>query len=267
MLAAKRSSFPGFRNNLGSRKGAWEHLALHEKPDQKHRYEILKLESFLPKFTPRTIMLLALLLFGGVNGAHAQRVSAYFGLGSAKDRAGTTSNSTNACQTGQLFDGLICEPGPTIGGLFGVFGLDVRFKRHLGINAEYTFHFKQVPFLPDDSLNMRPAFYDVNVMWMRVAGKRIAPLLEGGGGGARLGLRSTSTTPITGITNTSSFPAGSRPNHAQLHFGAGLKFYVRGNIFIKPQFDLHYVFNFTDQFGRNLVPQYTGSVGYTFGGR
>jgi hypothetical protein len=236
LLAAKRSSFPGFRNNLGSRKGAWEHLALHEKPDQKHRYEILKLESFLRKFTPRTIMLLALLLFGGVNGAHAQRVSAYFGLGSAKDRAGTTSNSTNACQTGQLFDGLICEPGPTIGGLFGVFGLDVRF-------------------------------YDVNVMWMRVAGKRIAPLLEGGAGGARLGLRSTSTTPITGVTNTSSFPAGSRPNHAQLHFGAGLKFYVRGNIFIKPQFDLHYVFNFTDQFGRNLVPEYTGSVGYTFGGR
>jgi hypothetical protein len=91
--------------------------------------------------------------------------------------------------------------------------------------------------------------------------------LEGGAGGARLGLRSTSTTPITGITNTSSFPAGSKPNHAQLHFGAGLKIYVRGNIFVKPQFDLHYVFNFKDQFGRNLVPQYTGSVGYTFGGR
>jgi hypothetical protein len=267
LLAAKRSSFPGFRNNLEWRKRSWEHLALDKKPDQKHRYEILKVESFLPKFTLRTILLLALLLFGGVNGAHAQRLSAYFGLGGAKDRAGTTSNSTNACLTGQLFDGLICEPGPKIGGLFGVFGVDVRFKRHLGINAEYTFHFKKVPFLPDDSLNMRPAFYDVNVMWMRVAGNRIAPLLEGGAGGARLGLRSTSTTPITGITNTSSFSAGSRPNHAQLHFGAGLKFYVRGNIFIKPQFDLHYVFNFKDQFGRNLVPEYTGSLGYTFGGR
>jgi hypothetical protein len=264
LLAAKRFSFPGFRNNLGSRKGAWEHLALDKKPDKKHRYDILKVENFLPKFTLRTILLLALLLLGGVNGAHAQRVSGYFGLGSAKDRAGTTSNT---CPTGQLFDGLICEPGPKIGGLFGVFGVDVRFKRHLGINAEYAFHFKQVPFLPLDSLNMRPAFYDVNVMWMRVAGKRIAPLLEGGAGGARLGLRSTSTTPITGITNTSSFPAGSKPNHAQLHFGAGLKIYVRGNIFVKPQFDLHYVFNFKDQFGRNLVPQYTGSVGYTFGGR
>jgi hypothetical protein len=266
-LLSAKGSFLGFRNCLESRKGAWEHLALHKKPDQKTRDEILKLESFLPKFTLRTILLLALLLFGGVDGAQAQRVSAYVGLGSAKDRAGTTSSTPNSCPAGQLFDGLICEPGPTIGGLFGVFGVDVRFKRHLGINAEYTLHFKQVPFLPDDSLNMRPAFYDVNVMWMRVAGKRIAPLLEGGAGGARLGLRSTSTTPMTGITNTSSFPAGSRPNNAQLHFGAGLKFYVRGNIFIKPQFDLHYVFHFTNQFGRNLVPQYTGSVGYTFGGR
>jgi len=221
----------------------------------------------LSRLTLRTVPLLCALALVSAAGAHAQRVSAYFGLGSAKDRAGTTSNATNSCPTGQLFDGLICEPGPKIGGLFGTFGVDFRFKRHLGINAEYAFHFKQVPFLPDDSLNMRPAFYDVNVMWMRVAGKRIAPLLEGGAGGARLGLRSTSTTPITGITNISSFPAGSRPNHAQLHFGAGLKFYVKGNIFVKPQFDLHYVFNFTDQFGRNLVLQYSGSVGYTFGGR
>ena len=221
----------------------------------------------MSKLSLRTILLLPALLLLSVNGAHAQRVSAYFGLGSAKDRAGTTSNGTNTCPTGQLFDGLICEPGPTIGGLFGTFGVDVRFKRHLGISAEYAFHFKQVPFLPLDSLNMRPAFYDVNVMWMRVAGKRIAPLLEGGAGGARLGLSSTSTTPITGITNLSSFPAGSTPNHAQLHFGAGLKFYVKGNIFVKPQFDLHYVFNLRDQFGRNLVLQYSGSVGYTFGGR
>lgn len=221
----------------------------------------------MSRLTLQTVPLLCALVLVSAAGAHAQRISAYFGLGSAKDRAGTTSNGTNTCPTGQLFDGLICEPGPTIGGLFGTFGVDVRFKRHLGINAEYAFHFKQVPFLPLDSLNMRPAFYDVNVMWMRVAGNRIAPLLEGGAGGARLGLRSTSTTPITGITNLSSFPAGSRPNHAQLHFGAGLKFYVKGNIFVKPQFDLHYVFNFTDQFGRNLVPQYSGSVGYTFGGR
>jgi len=52
-----------------------------------------------------------------------------------------------------------------------------------------------------------------------------------------------------------------------VHFAAGLKIYVRGNLFIKPQFDLHYARHLTDQFGRNLVPQYSGSVGYTFGAR
>jgi hypothetical protein len=233
----------------------------------KGSMRILIKKRFLSKLTVRTVLLLCAFGLLSASAAHAQRVSAYFGLGGARDRAGTTSTSAITCPTGQLFDGLICEPGPKLGGLFGVFGVDVRFKRHLGINAEYTFHFKQVPFLPDDSLNMRPSFYDVNVMWMRVAGKRIAPLLEGGAGGARLGLRTISSTPVTGVTDLSSFPAGAKRNHAQLHFAAGLKFYIKGNLFVKPQFDLHYVFNFTNQFGRNLVPQYTGSVGYTFGGR
>jgi hypothetical protein len=45
----------------------------------------------------------------------------------------------------------------------------------------------------------------------------------------------------------------------------GVKLYVKGNIFIKPQFDIHYVTNLTDQFGRNWVPQVTASVGYSFG--
>jgi hypothetical protein len=52
-----------------------------------------------------------------------------------------------------------------------------------------------------------------------------------------------------------------------LHGAIGLKLYIRGNLFVKPQFDLHYATHLTDQFGRNLVVQYTGSVGYTFGGR
>jgi hypothetical protein len=46
-----------------------------------------------------------------------------------------------------------------------------------------------------------------------------------------------------------------------------VKLYVKGNIFIKPQFDIHYVTHLTDQFGRDWVPQYTVSVGYTFGER
>jgi hypothetical protein len=208
-------------------------------------------------------LVIALLLLGSVNRAGAQRVSAYFGLGSAKDNAGTN----NTCPTGQLFDGLVCENGPKLGGLFGTFGVDYMFKPHLGVNGEYSFKFKQAPFLAGDSLNMRPAFYDVNALWQPVAGKSIIPVLEGGFGAARLGLHFTDSSPITGVTDLSSFPAGAKTNRFQLHGGIGAKIYVKGNLFVKPQFDLRYVFHFTDAFGRNLVLQYSGSVGYTFGGR
>jgi hypothetical protein len=231
---------------------------------QKRRLSLLKL-------TIRMIPLLALLLLSGAKQASAQGVSPYFGLGTATDSAGTTNNSTAVCPAGNLFDDFtgVCEPGPTMGGVFGVFGADFMFRPHFGVNGEYSFRFAQAPYLPDAGLNMRPGFYDFNAVWEPISGsdKRIVPVLEGGVGGARVALYVTQQCTITGINCTSSSPAGINANHFQVHAAAGVKLYVKGNLFIKPQFDFHYVTNFTDQFGRNWVPQYTVSVGYTFGQR
>ncbi len=93
------------------------------------------------KLTIRTIPFLFLLLLANVHPASAQGVDAYFGVGTAWDKAGTTNNSTNSCPTGNLFDDFTgnCEPGPTIGGVFGVFGADFMFRPHLGVNGEYNF--------------------------------------------------------------------------------------------------------------------------------
>jgi hypothetical protein len=121
--------------------------------------------------------------------------------------------------------------------------------------------------LPAAGLNYRPAFYDFNVVYQPLSGKRIVPLVEGGIGGARIALYQTQTVSITGITNTFTIPAGLNANHFQVHGAVGVKLYVKGNIFIKPQFDIHYVTHLTDQFGRDWVPQYTVAVGYTFGER
>ena len=223
------------------------------------------------KLTIRTIPLLAILLLAGVKQASAQGVSAYFGLGTATDSVGTTNNSTAVCPAGNLFDDFtgLCEPGPTMGGVFGVFGADVMFKPTLGVNGEYSFRFAQAPYLPNAGLNMRPEFYDFNVVWEPTAGadKRIIPVIEGGVGGARVALYFTQQCSLTGINCTSSYPAGFNANHFQVHAAAGVKLYVKGNLFIKPQFDFHYVTNLTDQFGRNWVPEGTISVGYTFGAR
>ncbi len=223
------------------------------------------------KLTIRAVPLLMLLLLAGVKQASAQGVNAYFGVGSAWDSVGTTNNSTAVCPSGNLFDDFTgnCEPGPTIGGAFGLIGADFMFKPHLGINAEYMFRFAQAPFLPAASLNMRPSFYDFNVVYEPVSGadSRIVPFVEGGVGGARIALYQTQNCSITGINCSSSFAAGINANHFQVHGAAGLKLYAKGNIFVQPQFDIHYVRNLTDQFGRNWVPAFSVSVGYTFGQR
>jgi len=218
----------------------------------------------LSKSTIGTILLLSTLLLGSLNYSHAQSVSGYFGLGSGTDSAGTSTG----CPPGRLFDNFnsACEPAPTIGGVFGIFGFDFMILPHLGVNAEYALRFAQANYLPLAGLKFRPAFYDFNAVWEPISGERIAPVLEGGFGVARVALYATQTTSITGITSTASIATGSA-NHFQEHAAVGVKLYITSALFIKPQFDFHYVPHLTDQFGRNWVPQYTVSVGYTFGER
>ena len=217
------------------------------------------------KLIARTAPIVFLLVLSGVTLAKAQGLSAYFGAGIATDTAGTSAG----CPPGNLFDDFTstCEAGPTIGSAFGVFGADYMLNSHLGFNGEYAFRFAQAPYLPNAGLNMRPEFYDFNVVWEPTsgAGKRIVPVIEGGIGGTRISLYFTQQCSITSINCTFSQPAGFNANHFQIHAAAGVKLYVKGNLFIKPQFDFHYVPNLTDQFGRSWVPQVTVAVGYTFG--
>src|SRR5579883_1464297 len=150
------------------------------------RYEILKKESFLSTLTIRSILLVSVLLLGSAALVRAQGVSPYFGLGTATDSAGTNVG----CPSGDLFDDFtgFCEPGPTMGGVFGVFGGDFMFKPHFGVNGEYAFRFAQANYLPDAFLKYRPGFYDFNAVWEPVNGtdKYVVPVIEGGIGGARI---------------------------------------------------------------------------------
>jgi hypothetical protein len=204
-------------------------------------------------------------LLAGVQQASAQGVSAYFGLGSATDGATTSPG----CQRQFIFDEVTtaCEPAPTMGGVFGVIGGDFMFKPHLGVNAEYSFRFAQASYLPDAGLNARPGFYDFNAVYQPTSGdKRIVPVLEGGIGGSRLSLYFNQQSCITSVcTNSSQVVATA--NHFQIHGAVGVKLYVKSDMFIKPQIDLHWVNKLNQQFGSDFVPQYTISVGYTFGRR
>ena len=48
----------------------------------------------------------------------------------------------------------------------------------------------------------------------------------------------------------------------QVHAGAGVQVYLTEHVFIRPQFDLHYVPNFTNQFGSSMAPGAMVWIGY-----
>jgi len=215
------------------------------------------------KLTIRIIPVLILLLIACAKQSNAQGVSAYFGMGSAIDSAATSSGCP-AKQIDDPFNALgppsSCVTAPTMGGIFGLFGADFMIKPHLGINFEYAGRFAQASYLPTEGVNVRPSFYDFNAVFQPTTGdKRIVPVLEGGIGGAKLSFYGVQT----GVFSSSQLLGSS--NHFQLHGGVGLKMYFKSDFFVKPQFDIHYVHNLTDQYGRNAVPEVTISVGYTFG--
>jgi hypothetical protein len=223
----------------------------------------------LSKFTIRILPVLILFLVAGAGQASAQGVSAYFGLGSAYDSAATSAG----CPSGQIGDPFSsaspapCIPVSNMSGVFGVFGADFMILPHLGFNGEYTFHFTQASYLNSSNslgvpINVRPNFYDFNAVYQPTSGdKRVVPVLEGGIGGAKLSFYGTSGAG-TAFSSSQYFLSS---NHFQVHGGVGVKFYVKSDIFIKPQFDIHYVPHLTDQYGRNAVPEFTIAIGYSFG--
>ena len=212
----------------------------------------------MSKLTRRAISFLVLLLLVSAEQASAQGLSPYAGLGTATDTAVTSAG----CASHFALDVITgaCEPGPSIHGLFGVLGADFMLMPHFGINGEYAFHFTRDNYLPTGGIKYRPAFFDVNVIYQPFFfGTRIAPIAEAGVGVARVSLYFDPQT----CPDPTTCPGSG--DYFQLHGAVGVKLYVKPNIFIKPQVDLHWARNLNQQFGRDVVPQYTISVGYSFG--
>ena len=197
--------------------------------------------------------LLSFLLLGSVHLAQAQSASAYFGLGTAVDS--TNGQPINTFGNGTLFN------TPRMGGLFETVGGDVMFRPNLGVGFETSFR-SQSNYA---GLNYRPLFYDFNAIYEPVSNSgMIVPEFQAGLGGANLRFYENQSycDSFGGCSNQNYYVESS--NHFQLHVSAGVRLYVKGGIFIRPQVDAHWVNNFF-QFGSNWVPEYSAAIGYTFG--
>jgi len=158
-----------------------------------------------------------------------------------------------------------CEKTPSLGGFFLGFGGDIMFKEHFGAGVEANFQPGHSSFGP---FNYRQTFYDFNGIYEPIITKRVIVQLQAGIGGARTSFGFTPPASCVACS-TGAEPVGSQ-GHFQIHLGAGVQFAVTEHIFLRPEFDVHYVPGLSNQplgFGSDWVPEATIAVGYHFGSR
>ena len=178
------------------------------------------------------------------------------------DNANSLTNAFGICTPGS--SDVNCQALPALSGFFLGFGGDVMVKDKLGFGIEYTIQPAQQNYGP---LQDRQSFYDFNAIYRPIQTKKAALNLEGGIGGARTSFSYTQSACVgTAVCTTQASPVGTA-SHFQEHLGIGVQLFVTEHLFIRPQFDLHFVNGFTDQFGRSFVPSATVWVGYNLGSK
>jgi hypothetical protein len=191
------------------------------------------------------------------------------GFGTAHDSAnsGGLDNTSSANAFGSCTPGTgdtYCQSLPTMSGFFLGFGGDIMLNKRFGFGAEATLQ----PNRPDyGPLQYREAFYDFDGVVTPVSEKRFALRILGGVGGARTAFSYSASSCVGTAVCTNETEAVGNSSHFQVHVGAGVSIYLTDHVFIRPQFDLHYVPNLNQQFGSNLVPQGMIWIGYTAGER
>lgn len=210
---------------------------------------------------------LALLLACAQLASAQGAFDAYLGLGSARVKSNGLGidnlNSTNALGSCDLTAGdPNCQKTGSLGGVLLTIGGDVMVHPHYGFGANVTLQPAKQDY---GALQYRQMFYDFDGIYAPLATKRVSLRLEGGIGGANTSFSLTQSSCVgTAVCSTSAQSVGSA-SHFQIHAGVGIQFNVTEHVFIRPQFDYHYVPNFTQQFGSNSVPQGTVYIGYNFG--
>jgi opacity protein-like surface antigen len=200
----------------------------------------------------RTFLLFALL---GAGLAHAQSsLDVHVGVSGVHDKS--TGQSFDTFGDGNFYN------TSALNGVFMNFGAGVMATKRFGFGGEFSFKPGKTDFA---GLQYRPFFYDFNgIVHPITSSKRVVPEIQAGLGGMNLKFYyNQQQCTVVGCTSQSSFVQSA--NHFQLHAGVGVSFFVTNNVYVRPQFDIHYVRNLTDQFNSNWVPQYGVMVGYRFG--
>jgi hypothetical protein len=178
--------------------------------------------------------------------AFAQQVD--FALGFSTIHSAAVSSS----QAQQQF-----PPESLTGGLYPAISGDVSIRKHLAVGGEITWRGGQGNY--DLSQPYRPIFWDIDAVYLPKLGPKVQGEFSAG-----IGAESTRFyTPFT-ICGNFSCTNYQTSTHFMGQFGAGLKLYAHGGLFVRPEVHF-YMVNNNVEYTSPYIVRYGASIGYTFG--
>lgn len=151
--------------------------------------------------------------------------------------------------------------GPEKGALYPTISADVIFHRRIGFNFEASWRGKQGLDNANGGQLYRPILFDFNGIFQPRLGKKVgADLLAG------IGWQTTRFYQYTYTVNCLDFGSCyTSNNHFLIHVGGGIRYYVWGHMFLRPEAHLYHILNNTDVFTNTNVIRVGASIGYTIG--
>jgi len=187
--------------------------------------------------------------FSLANLASAQQGDAMLGFGTV------LSPGAPACGTSAL---LTC---PEKGGLYMNLGADVIFHRRMGFGFDAAWKAGQGAYGGEGGQPFRPILFDFNGVYQPKISKKVGADLMGG-----IGWQSTRFYGYTATTSCVYFGACYQSsNHFLVDLGAGLRYYVWGHVFVRPEVRYYRIVNNTVDFSSDNIFRVGASIGYTIG--
>lgn len=182
-----------------------------------------------------------------VQFASAQQGDAMFGGGTIMS-SGSCDPNTGIC--------------PEKGGFYPSVSADIVFHRRVGFQFETAWRASQATYGGPLGQPFRPILTDFNALYQPRVTKKVGLDLMGG-----IGWQSTRFYGINGSFSCQEF--GScfvSSHHFLIDAGGGIRYYVWGHFFVRPEIHYYWVNNNTNDFSSNNLFRAGASIGYTIGG-
>lgn len=186
-------------------------------------------------------------LFAVVNSASAQQADAMLGFGTV------TSPGNHGCSA-------ITFTCAESGGLYTNLSADVIFHKRIGFGFDASWRTSQGNYA-NSGQPYRPIIFDFNAVYQPRFSKKLGADLMGG-----IGWQSTRFYGYQPTSNCVYFGACYvSTNHFLVDVGAGVRYYIWGHVFLRPEAHYYHILNNTDVFTSGNIVRMGASIGYTIG--